>query len=329
MIPRLCLGVAVCLCASAGLAADRSLRFEMNPRPLLPPNGMATIGDSHGDIAISPAGDIYVSVQGGTHPGIQVYSAQGHYLRNVPNAPSDLHGFVIAKALDGTANIFGPRLMGQTIVQLTLDGRTVLTIPATSIPDRYKRYSDAKLSVYLTGIAVAPNGDIYVVDGYGRDFIHRFDKTGRYLDTFGGHGEPWKFSQCHKIAIDSRFMPARLLCTDRLHNRLVHMDLDGDVLGIFAQGLRLPSAVAVYGEELAVAEIEGRVSILDLQGKLITSIGTNESGEEINTNGVPPERWQSSLFYSPHGVAYDAAGNLLVTEWNQWGRVARWDRKLK
>src|ERR1019366_10704410 len=71
--------------------------FTMDTKCLTPPDGMATIGDSHGDIAISPAGEIYVSVQGGDHAGIQVYSAQGRYLRNVPGAPTDLHGFIIAK----------------------------------------------------------------------------------------------------------------------------------------------------------------------------------------------------------------------------------------
>ena len=74
--------------------------FVMDSKFFSPPPGMTTIGDSHGDIAVSPAGEIYVSVQGGDHPGIQVYSAQGRYVRNVPGAPPDLHGFIIARAPD-------------------------------------------------------------------------------------------------------------------------------------------------------------------------------------------------------------------------------------
>jgi len=327
MIFRLVLWVAACSWAAAGWAAERSVAFEMNPQFLTPPPGMSTIGDSHGDIAVSPAGEIYVSVQGGDHPGIQVYSAQGHYLRNVPNAPNDFHGFIIATAPDGTPNIFGASLLGQQIVRLTLDGKIVLTLPATSIPDRYKTSQDGKLSVSLTGIAVAPNGDIYVVDGYGRDFIHRFDKAGRYVDTFGGQGEPWNFQQCHKIALDPRFKPARLLCTDRLHDRLIHLDLDGHVLGVFAEGLRWPSALAVFKDEVAVAELGGRVTVLGLQGEVIASIGANENADEIKTNQVPPEKWQPDVFYAPHGIAYEASGNLLVTEWNQWGRVVRLNRR--
>jgi len=327
MIIRLGLWIAAFSWATAAQAAEHSVTFQMNPQFLTPPLNMRTIGDAHGDIAVSPAGEIYVSVQAGDHPGVQIYSLQGRYLRNLPHAPNDFHGFIIAAAPDGAPNIFGASLLGQQIQEMTLEGTVVLTIPATSIPDRYKTNKDGKLSVSLTGVAVAPNGDIYAVDGYGRDFIHRFDKTGRYLDSFGGQGEPWNFKQCHKIAIDPRFKPARLLCTDRLHDRLIHMDLAGHVLGVFAEGLRWPSALAVFRDELAVAELGGRVTILDKQGRIVTSVGTNENANEIKTNQVPPEKWQPNLFYAPHGIAYDGSGNLLVTEWNQWGRVVRLERK--
>lgn len=313
----------MCLLPTLGSAAASSLVFTLDEHFLRPPEAPATIGDSHGDIAVSPSGDIYVSVQGGNHKGIQVYDERGNYLRNVPNAPSDLHGFVIASAPNGEPNVFGARLEGQQIVELTLDGRPVLTIEGASIPDRYKTRDGGKLLLALTSVAVAPNGDIYVVDGYGRDFIHRFDKTGQYIGTFGGDGRPWNFKQCHKIAVDGRFTPARLLCTDRLHDRLIQMDLRGHVLGVVAKGLRWPSALAIYKSELAVAELGGRVSILGLHGEVLALIGANENANEVKTNLIPPQKWQSNLFYAPHGIAYDAAGNLLVTEWNQWGRVVR------
>ena len=308
----------------AAMAGGRAQTFTMTP-VLAPPAGMATIGDSHGDIAVSPAGEIYVSVQGGSHSGIQVYGADGRYLRNVPGAPADLHGFIIARGPDGAPNIYGVSRLAQEIVQLGLDGRKVLTIPASAIPAQFKK--DDKQAINLTGIAVAAGGDIYVTDGYGLDFIHRFDKTGRYLATFGGKGAPWNFDVCHKIAIDPRFTPARLLCTDRRHNRLVHMDLDGKVLGVVAENLRLPSALAVRGDELAVGELQGRVTLLDKGGKVIAHIGANENVDEIRTNKAPPEIWKSDRFYAPHGVTYDGSGNLWVTEFNQFGRVTKVLRK--
>ena len=113
--------------------------FVMDTKFFAPPSGMTTVGDSHGDVAVSPAGEIYVSVQGGDHTGIQVYSAQGRYLRNVPGAPPDLHGFIIAQAPDRQFYIYGISRLAQEIIQLKLDGSRVLTIPASAIPSQYKK----------------------------------------------------------------------------------------------------------------------------------------------------------------------------------------------
>ena len=66
-----------------------------------------------------------------------MYAADGRFLRTVPNAPSDFHGFVIRRQADGEF-IYGATLRGQTIVKLALDGTVALTIPATAVPDDFK-----------------------------------------------------------------------------------------------------------------------------------------------------------------------------------------------
>lgn len=287
------------------------------------PPGMETIGDSHGDIAVGPNGDIYVSVEGGENPGIQIYNADGSYKGNVAGAPTDFHGFIISRAGSARPYILGARLGGQEIVKLGLDGRLLLRIDAAAVPDTYKSNRDGKLKLFMTGIAAAPNGDIYAVDGYGRDFIHHFDRKGRYRQTFGGSDAPWGFKQCHKIAVDPRFRPARLLCADRAHGRVVAMALDGTVISTIAEGLKRPSAFAFHRNNLAIAELAGRVTILDKQGNVVATIGENPVASEAGTNKVEPARWQADRFYAPHGITYDAAGNLLVTEWSKWGRASK------
>ena len=318
--------VAACGAGAAG-AQDKSPGFTMNSHYFTPPGDRAVPGDSHGDIAVSPAGEVYASVQAGPYAGIQVYSAKGRYLRNVPNAPTDLHGFIITTGLDGKADIFGVSRLNQKVVEMTLGGKILLSIPADQvIPDQYKAKGPKQPATNLTGIAVAPNGDIYVVDGYGLDYIHQFNKQGLYIKSFGGKAAPWSFDQAHKIAIDTRFSPVRLLVTDRRHRRLVAMVLDGNILNVFGEGLRLPSALSVRGDELAVAELEGRVTILDKDGKAVTHIGQNDNASEVHVNTTPPSVWKEGLFYEPHGVTFDAAGNLLVTEFNRYGRITRGSR---
>lgn len=307
----------------AALASAQAATFTMDTKYFTPPDGTATIGDSHGDIAVSPKGEIYVSVQGGAHSGIQVYGADGHYLRNVPGAQTDFHGFIIANG-----KIYGVSRLTQHIVVMQLDGRTVLDIPArTAIADAYQEHAAGKPATNITGIAVAPNGDIYVTDGYGTDYIHRFDKTGRYLASFGGKAEPYGFNTCHKIAVDTRFKPARLLCTDRRHNRIVAMGLDGKLQGVVAENLRLPSAMSLYKDELAVGELDGRITILDKAGKVTATIGQNDTADQTKSNKATPGIWQPDKFYAVHGVTYDKQGNLLVTEFNQFGRMTRIEKK--
>jgi hypothetical protein len=284
------------------------------------------MGNQHGDVAVSSNGEVYVSVQD-PQAGLQVYAPDGRFLRNVPNAPPDFHGFVIRKQADGEF-IFGVRLREQTIVKMTLDGQVVLTIPAAAIPDQFKvrNARSNQLALALTGMDVAPNGDLYVADGYASDNIHRFDRTGKYLNSFGGKQEPYNFSTLHKLAIDTRYQPVRLIACDRANNRVVHLSLDGEFLGVVARDLRLPAAVVISGDYAVIGELRGRVSVLDKTGQVVAQLGTN-AGEGVGTNQLKPELWQTGLVVSPHGVAINERGDLFVSEFNMFGRVHRFNRQ--
>jgi len=280
----------------------------------------------HGDVAVSSTGEVYVSVQD-PQAGLQVYAPDGRFLRNVPDAPSDFHGFVIRKQPDGEF-LFGARLRGQAIIKMTLDGKVVMTIPASAIPDEFKSRNarSGQLALLLTGMDVAPNGDLYVTDGYASDYIHRFDRTGKYLKSFGGKKEPYNFSTLHKLAVDTRFQPARLIACDRANNRVVHLSLDGEFLGVVAKDLLLPAAIALYGDYAVVGELKGQVTVLDKAGQVVARLGTNtETG--VGTNQVKPEQWHPGIVVSPHGVAVNERGDLFVSEFNAFGRVHRFNRQ--
>ena len=300
--------------------------YNVVPDWLKLPSGREQLGNQHGDIAVSSAGEVYVSVQD-PQAGLQVFSPEGAFLRNVPGAPSDFHGFVIRKQDDGEF-IYGATLRGQTIVKMTLDGTIVMTIGSSAIPDQYKvrNARSNQLALLLTGLDVAPNGDLYVTDGYASDYIHRFDKTGKYIASFGGKQAPYSFSTLHKLAVDTRFQPARIIACDRANNRVVHLSLDGEFLGVVASDLQLPAAVVIDGDNAIVGELRGRVTILDKAGKVVTHVGTN-TGEGIGTNQVKPDQWKTGLVLSPHGVAINDRGDLFVSEFNSTGRVHRFNKK--
>ncbi len=292
------------------------------------PGALEKMGNAHGDVAVSSKGDVYVSILSGPKAGIQVYGADGKYRHNLKAAPADLHGFVIHKGSGGEF-IYGPCLSGQKIVKIALDGEVVMTIPGKAIPEQYwtlPRPTWARPALRMTACDVAPNGDIYVTDGYGSDHVHRFSAEGKYLTTFGGKKAPYDFRTLHKIAIDTRFSPPRIIGTDRANHRVVHMSLDGKFLGTVAEGLLLPAAVAIHGDHAAVGELKGRVTLLDKAGKVVARVGVNKAGDEVGTNRTPPGKWRPGIVTAPHGVAFNANGDLFVTEYSQYGRVHRFRR---
>jgi hypothetical protein len=290
------------------------------------PEGRAQLGNQHGDVAVSSAGDVYVSVQDPA-AGLQVFNADGKFLRNVPGAPSDFHGFVIRRHADGEF-IYGATLRGQTIVKMTLDGAIVMTIGSSAIPDQLKirNARSNQLALLLTGLDVAPNGDLYVADGYASDNIHRFDKTGKYIASFGGKQPPYSFNTLHKLAIDTRFQPARILATDRMNNRVVHLSLDGAFIGVVARDLMLPAALVIDGDNAIVGELGGRVTVLDKTGAVVARVGANTE-QGVGTNKIPPAQWRQGFVLAPHGVALNTRGDLFVSEFSAFGRVHRFNKQ--
>ncbi len=303
-------------------------------------NARAT--NQHGDVAVSSTGEIYVSTMD-PDAGVQVFSAGGKFLRNLPGAPDDFHGFVIRRDGDGEF-IYGPRLDRQSIVKMTLDGQVALEIPASAIPDRFKNLrppntrknaqgeilphpEEGKPFVRLTAMDVAPNGDLYVTDGYATDYVHRFDRHGKYLASFGGKEAPYGFRTLPKIAIDPRFTPARIIGVDRANGRVVHLSLAGEFLGVVAQDLLLPAAVAVWGDYAAIGELKGQVTLLDPAGRVAARFGTNTNPDETGKNLPAPAAWRPGIVTAPHGVAFTARGDLLVSEYSLFGRVHRFERR--
>jgi hypothetical protein len=233
------------------------------------------------------------------------------------------------------APVTGTNLVkNQTEVTLSVNGKA-RSIPVDQIATKGQalaietKPSDRRTSLKLTNADAAPNGDIYVVDGYGSDWIFVFDSKGNFKNKFGGKGEPFKLANCHKVHVDNRFSPPRIFLCDRGNNRILHASLAGELLEVIPTKvpMRKPSSASFHGDHVSIAEIAGRISVWDKQGNLVASLGANDNPKQVSTPGVPPSDWRDDLVTSPHGITFDAKGNILETEWNKFGRVLRWNVK--
>ena len=205
------------------------------------------------------------------------------------------------------------------LLKLSTEGEILLEIPLSAFP---KEVGD---KFALTHADRAPNGDIWIVDGYRSDRIFVFDAAGTFKKTLAGKGKPWKFNTAHKFAFDPRFEPVRVLVCDRSNDRLVHLDLDGNYIGEFATGVARPCNVDFHGDLAAVAQLASGVTILNKKGEVLKRLGPNDNPKQFNTSGVAPKDWKEGITTSPHGATFDKDGNVVTTEWNRWGRILRWD----
>lgn len=277
------------------------------------------IGPTHGGIAVDKKGLIYVSSD--SAQGIFVFNPDGTLAKNIAAEFAGIHGLNIREE-GGEEFLYAAHLRGQQGLKLKLDGTAVLKIPfpseaAASYPDGVKGYKP-------TAIAVAPNGDIFIADGYGKSLIHKFDAAGKYLKTIGTKGQgDGQFETCHGLAIDTRSGTPLLLVCDRANKRLQHLDLDGNFVAVITTGLRLPCAVSIHGDNVAIAELQGRVAIIDKTNQVVATLGENNDPAQSGKFDVAPDWWKPGIFTAPHGVSYDAAGNLYVQDWNKTGRVTK------
>lgn len=308
--------LAACVVLVGGPRAYRSV-----PNWCQVPEGRKTLGPTHGAIVVDKAGMIYCSMDSGEY-GILVYRPDGSLLRSIAKGLTGIHGMCIRQE-DGGERIYAAHLSGAQVLKLDLDGTVVWSIEGP--PRESGKYENPE-QYKPTAVAVAPGGDVYVADGYGTHWIHQFSASRKYIRSFGGPGTgAGQFSTCHGLALDLRGEKPLLLVCDRENRRLVHLDLQGNWVGVFGEGLRRPCSVAFCGEFLGVAELEGRVTLFDGSNQPIAHLGDNPQDKHWANYRVPVSQWKEGVFNAPHGIAFDKSGNLFVMDWNATGRISRLD----
>ncbi len=169
-------------------------------------------------IAVDGQDQVYVFTRG--TPPVQVYDASGKHLRSWGQ---DVITFGHYIRFDSQGNVWVADVGSHTVMQFTPEGKLLKTLGTRDEPGCDERHFNKP-----TDMAVTPDGDVYVTDGYGNARVAQFDKEGRFVRSWGQLGTgPGEFSLVHSIVRDSQ---GRLYVADRNNVRVQVFAADGQFL---------------------------------------------------------------------------------------------------
>ncbi len=310
------LGILALFTAHA-VAGD--LKYENIPNFFDKLPGDQAQGACHGGVAIDKAGNIYVTTD--TPRGVLVFSSAGKFQRAF--GPEKIHALEIREE-GGAEVIYAARPTAHEVIKLKLDGTQLWAI---KYPAESGICKDAN-GFNPCAVTVGPDGSLYVADGYGSNYIYKFDKERKFVKAFGGSGkEEGKFNTCHGIALDTRGEKPLLFVCNRNNNRVEYWDLDGNFVRVIQKDLRMPAAVHIRGDNAVIPELQGRVTVLDKTGAIIAQVGDNPDAKQRANYDLAQDKWTDGITNSPHGASIDKDGNLIVTEWSAFGHLHKFLRQ--
>lgn len=151
---------------------------------------------------------------------VQIYTADGAL---VSSWGQDQFKGVHSLRFDRQGNVWITDYVAHVVKKFTPDGQLLLTLGTPG-----KAGDDATHFHAPTDIAIAPDGSLFVSDGYGNRRVVHLDAQGKFIKAWGTYGSgPGQFSLPHQIVMDSRGV---LYVADRNSGRIQLFDQQGRFL---------------------------------------------------------------------------------------------------
>ncbi|NCG34926.1 MAG: hypothetical protein GWO78_02880 [Dehalococcoidales bacterium] len=263
----------------------------------------------------------------GTKP-IIVVDTDGNYLNSWgENIFTNAHGI----SVDDKNNIYCVDSGDNTVRKFDSYGKLIFQIGKEG--EKAEKMSGLPFAVPTQVAIDSNNQDLYVADGYSNAKVHKYNKDGKYLFSWGesGTGEG-QFNIVHNISTDSEGL---VYVADRENHRIQVFDKNGNYLD---QWINLSRAACLYidkrGKEdiFYVGEYFSGIASNDIGINLGPRISIfNKSGELLSRVGIDSYGPSTGRFYSPHGISVDSKGNIFVAEvsYSDYGQFMNPKRELR
>ncbi len=312
----------------------------------IPDSESARNGWAHHGVTVTESGQVITY-----HPGdktMMVFDGEGNLVRSWQIDVSDAHGITLVteggrellwiadngrKRQHAIGYEYPDGATRGQVLKMDLDGNVLASIEQPDL-DVYREGMYSPTWVAVNEERYGGNGDVWVADGYGQSYVHRYDRFGLYIASISGEeGEAGRFNCPHAVFVDRRGSTAELYVADRANGRVQVYDLEGNYKRVFGiDFLTTPSGFVAHGDLLVIAELRARLTVCGKNDEFVCHLGANEqvcdvegwpNNKDATGNIVPTSLLEPGKFNSPHGLAVDAQGNLYVAEWLIGGRLVR------
>ena len=222
----------------------------------------------------------------------------------------DAHGMHI----DEDENLYLPVKNSHVVQKYDRDGNLLMTMgewykpsdtgwsgiteePALRAAGPFNRPSD---------VSISPDGYLYISDGYGNARVHKFDKDGTLLNSWGepGKTEPGEFHVPHGVWVHT---DGRVFVADRENNRVQIFTQEGEFLTQWTGFARPCDFFIDENNVVFIPELDGFLSIVDIDGTVIS-------------------KWDGPFGATAHAVWVDAYGDLYINQHLEGQRLLKYRR---
>lgn len=256
-----------------------------------------------------------------TKNNVLIYDKSGKLLEVWGTDYPGAHGLTLADE-GGEQFLFITDTNRNQVIKTDLKGREILKLDYPRESGLYQYPGQYK----PTETAVNPeNGDIYIADGYGLNYILRYNARGEYMGLFGGSGDDEDtFRCCHGIVVDTRQQTPGIIITNRTHMELKRFSLDGQYQNTISVPGSFICRPVIHGDHTFAAVYRstsqqypdsGYITILDKNDKVVSTPGG--SAPRYVDGRLEEQRKDTGFaaFRHPHDVCIDRDENIYVPQW--------------